>query len=86
MPPSPGTMSLLTRAAGSWTAGGTTVINSTGAGNLSTGDADVTLDLPAPLGQVEVRSVAGQVAGSDEVGQIGDGPVVARLDEEVVQQ
>ena len=39
------------------TVDGTTVLSAKGTGDLASGDADLTLDLPAPLGPVEVRSV-----------------------------
>lgn len=41
------------------TMGNTTVVNATGIGDLTTGDGDVNLTLPAPLGPVEVRSLGG---------------------------
>lgn len=41
------------------TMGNTTVVDATGIGDLTTGDADVNLTLPAPLGRVEVRSLGG---------------------------
>lgn len=41
------------------TMGNTTVVDASGIGDLTTGDADVNLTLPAPLGRVEVRSLGG---------------------------
>jgi hypothetical protein len=41
------------------TMGNTTVVDASGIGDLTTGDADVNLTLPAPLGPVEVRSLGG---------------------------
>jgi hypothetical protein len=39
--------------------GGTTLVSAKGAADLTSGDADLTVGLPDPIGQVEVRNVGG---------------------------
>lgn len=70
------------------TEGNTTVVDASGIGDLATGDADVNLTLPAPLGRVEVRSVGGSAyvqIPSGFVGFAGGKPWV-KVDRASLQQ